>query len=348
MPTLLAVAYYSTLAADRFISESKFVVRSPAGGLPGQIAAVMQASGSTRSTDDSYIVHSFITSRASMSELMSKLPLMEMLRRSSTDYLWRYPGFFKHTEERLYKHLKSFVHLSFDPTSGISSLSVQAFLPDDARRIAEVLLQSAENLINELSERGQQDTLRNAAGIVKESRKAAFAALTRLTAFRTQNSVIDPSRVSASVQEIVAKLVFERAKVSAELTVALDRSPNSPNVNMLRYRITALDEQILEERKALAGSDSSLAPLIAKYERLRLEREFAEKGFASALTSFEVARSDSRRQQLYLERISGPSIPDRPARPWRIINILLTLAGSFAVYSICSQWLENTRMHDSR
>jgi capsular polysaccharide transport system permease protein len=91
-----------------------------------------------------------------------------------------------------------------------------------------------------------------------------------------------------------------------------------------------------------------MAPRIAEYERLMLEREFAERTFVSALNSLEAARVDAQRQRLYLERISSPNVPDYAAYPYRLIFILGTLLLSGTAYHIVRAFVLDTLAHAIR
>ncbi len=101
----------------------------------------------------------------------------------------------------------------------------------------------------------------------------------------------------------------------------------------------------MEEKKRIGGTAQALAPLIADYERLVLEREFADRTLASALASLESARSEAQRQQLYLERVVEPHASDYPTQPKRIMWIAISIALSFAAYTILRTLLDNVREH---
>ncbi len=125
-------------------------------------------------------------------------------------------------------------------------------------------------------------------------------------------------------------------------------SPQNPQVLSLRLRIAALEDQITKERLHLAGSDSSMAPRIAEYEKLILQREFAERTFVSALNSLETARVDAQRQRVYLERISSPAMPDYAAYPYRLTFIVATFLLSGMVYRIARALVLDTLAHAIR
>ncbi len=335
VPTVLAVLYFGLLAADRYEVESKFVVRSPTRASTSQIASLVQGSGIVRSSDDAYIVHAYIGSQDAARDLVADVDLLRLLARPSMDLLWRYPQpFLAHNEQRLWKHLKSFIEIDYDQNTGISTLKVQAFDPEDARIIAEALLARAEALINEMSGRSQEEAIRTAGDEVARSRAHTLAVQSRITDFRKQHAIVDPGRTSSAALGTITGLALDTAQTNAQLAELQQASPASPQVSTLRNRIDALEDQIRKERALLAGADASLAPLIAEYERLTLEREFAERTFASAQTALDIARIEGQRQRLFLERISTPSAPDYPKSPHRLPGVLATLAVTWLAYAI--------------
>lgn len=349
VPTFFAALYYVVLAADRFEAESRFVVRSPGATATSQIASLVQGSSIVRSADDAHIVQAYIGSRDAVRKLVADINLLDMLNRPQFDVLWRYPGFlFAHNEERLWKHVQSLVSADYDQTTGISTLRVQAFWPGDAKRISDALLGESEVLINRLSERAQADAIRTAREEVETSRKRVLEAQERLTAFRNRESIVDPTRVSTSALETISRLALETAQTNAQLAELQQASPQSPQSNTLKLRIAALEEQIVKERRLLAGSDNSLALLLAEYERLVLEREFGERTFASALSALEVARVDAQRQRLFLEKISNPIAPDYAKYPYRLLGMLMVFAVAFMLYGIGRRFVADMRSHATR
>jgi len=115
---------------------------------------------------------------------------------------------------------------------------------------------------------------------------------------------------------------------------------------VLRRRARLLEQEIEAETLRVAGSrDHSLASKVAEYQRLTLEKEFAEKMLASAMTTLEQARSEAQRKQLYLERIVQPNKPDAPAEPKRVRAILVTVIVSLIIWGILSLLAAGIREH---
>ena len=110
-------------------------------------------------------------------------------------------------------------------------------------------------------------------------------------------------------------------------------------------REKTIEKEIEKEMQKITGGENSLASKAAEYERLALDREFADKQLASALASLEVARNEAQRQQLYLETISKPNLPDEAISPKRLRGIVTTLVLGLVGWGILSMLLAGVREH---
>lgn len=348
VPTLLAAVYFLLIAADRYETETRFVVRSPSSAAASQLSSLVQGSSIMRSSDDAYIVHAYLKSRDVVRKLAEAADLRARLQRPEADLLWTYPGLLPASEERLWRHFQSLMNIDYDQTTGITTLKVQAFRAADARDIAQAMLDDAEKLINAMSDRAQQSSLDAAKAEAEMSRERARVALERISDFRRRHALLDPSRASVQATETITRLAVEVANLNAELTELRKSSPDSPQANAVRQRIAALEEQIKKERSALAGNDNSLAPLIAEFERLMLEREFAHTSFTSAQTSYNIARLDAERQRLFLDRISAPTLVDYPKYPYRIFGILMAFIVAWTIYKLAGVFVVDAKGHAGR
>ncbi|MBN8938923.1 MAG: capsule biosynthesis protein [Rhizobiales bacterium] len=346
LPTLLAVLYFGLIAADRYASELRYVVRSPSTSAAGQLSGLLQATGSSRGAEDAHAINAFMTSRDAMRDLVAQAGLRQAFATSRADPFSRFPSLFGGaSDEDLFKYFQRMVTVKFDKSTGITSVEVQAFSPEHALRIATVLIERAEALSNRLTERIRTDLLRTADEEVERARQRSLDAHAALTAFRNREAIVDPTRYSVALVETIAKLSLELAQMRAQLVEIQRASPQNPQINALNNRIAAFNEQIAAERRNLAGSAASLAPRIAEYERLQIEREFADRLFASSVSSLEGARLDAQRQQIYVERIVQPQATDYPAYPYRILSILSVFAVLTLGYRILLALVTNLRKH---
>ncbi len=333
LPACVAAAYLWLFAADRYESEARFVLRMPARPLAGaEMAKMLQTAGVSRASDDGYIVQEYLGSRDAMAWLEKNAGLRPAFAAAKNDPLWRFPNFFTpDNEEGLYWHYQRMMSASFDSSTGVSTLRMEAFAPQDAERLASSLLGAAESLVNRLNERARQDAISLAEAEADRMKQRALAAQSALTAFREHERLIDPSQATLAVLETIGKLSLEASQLSVQINELQKNSSKAPQIGPLRTRRAAVEEQIALERHRLAGDAQSIAPRIAEYERLMLERDFAERALIAAMTSVELARAEAQRRQVYLERVAQPSRPDYPAYPLRVVWFLVVLtAGGMA------------------
>ena len=211
---------------------------------------------------------------------------------------------------------------------------MHAFRPEDAQHIARALLGQAEELVNRLNGRAQQDAIVFAEDVVAKSEAKVREAQQNIAGFRNKEVVFDPVRQAVAIIDLIGKMSGEAAQLKASLSELTANSPDSPKVTGVRARIHAMEQEIDEQRRLIAGRDNSLAPKLAAYEKLTLERELATKSFVSALLSLENARQDAQRQQLYLERVVEPNLSDLALYPRRGLDI-----GETLLFALCLYWI---------
>jgi capsular polysaccharide transport system permease protein len=335
LPTGLATLYYGFIASDQYVSETRFVVRSPNRNAAGLLSGFLQSTGFVRAQDDSYVVMEFIESRAAASELAEHSGLREILSRPEADFLTRFPSPWGNaTGEALYQHYLDYINIETDSGGGVTTLRVRASRPEDAQKLAQALLERAEMLINRLNDRARQDAVRFAQEEVADSEIRLRDLQKSLTDFRNRVSMVDPAKQSTAMFEMIAKLSDDVAQSKAQLQSLSEQAPQSPQIQSMRSSIDAKEQQIIMERARIVGDDASMAPLIAQYEQLLLQRELGMRMLESSATSLENAKLEAQRQQLYLERIVNPNRPDYALYPKRIKSILMVFALCFAAFWI--------------
>jgi capsular polysaccharide transport system permease protein len=346
LPTALAIAYFGFIASDIYVSESRFVMRSPQKPATTGIGAILQTAGFTRSQDDTYTVHDYMLSRDALRELDEVFSLHQKFGNDEIDRLSRFGGLDGDTSfEALHKYYGRRVTVEPDALSTISTLETSAFTAEDAYAMNEKLLQLSEKLVNQLNERGRQDMIRFAAAEVEAAEARSKAATVAVSAFRSDKAVFDPERQSAIQLQLVSKLQDELIATRTQLAQVRSLTRDNPLIPTLQNRLETLQAAINAETAKVAGSGKSLSNQSAEYERLALESSFADKQLGAALASLEQARNDAQRKQLYLERIVQPSKPDIAVRPRRLRGVLATLVLSLAAWGIVTMLLAGIREH---
>ncbi len=346
LPTVLASVYFGMVASDVYISESRFVVRSPQRQAAGGLGALLQGTGLTRSQDDTYSVHDFIRSRDALRELDTKLNVRQAFSDAGIDRLNRFPWLDGDASfEALQKHYLKHVGIDYDAVSSISVLRVNAYTAEDARGINEMLLQMGERLVNNLNKRSRQDLIEVAEKEVLLSEQKARASALALSEYRSDRGVFDPDRQSAIQLQGVARLQDELRAAQVQLNQVRQVSPNNPQVAGLANRVEELQRALASESAKVTGKGASLSAKSPAFDRLALEKQFADRQLATAFSALETARSEAQRKQLYLERLVQPNLPDKAMEPRRVRSVLMVLALGLLVWGVISLVVASVREH---
>lgn len=346
IPTTLATTYFSLIASDVYISESRFVVRSPDRQVATGLGAVLKGVGFSRSQDDTYTVQDFMLSRDALAKINELMPLAKAFGASHIDLFNRFNGLdIDGSNEALYRYYQNRIVIDLDTASSISNLKVSAFSADDAQRINATLLQLAENLVNQLNQRGQQDMVRFATSEVNIAEQKAKEAGLALSRYRNQKAIFDPERQSTLQLQLISRLQDDLIATKTQLEQVQTFTPDNPQIPALQKRAKTLQSEMDTQMAKVAGGSSSLTNQATDYERLSLERQFAEKQLATALASLEQARNDAQRKQLYLERVVQPNKPDKAMEPRRLRSILATFLLGLIAWGVLSMLLAGVREH---
>lgn len=350
LPTILAVLYYGVIATDRYVSETRFVVRTAARPNVGSgLASLLQMTGISRAQDDTFAVQDFMMSRSAITGMPPEVDLRRIYGGPGVDFLARYPSIlYGSSVEELHRFMRWMIALTYDPNTSITTLKVQAFSAEDARLVAKTLLDMAEEVVNRINARIRDDAIRVANEELKRAEEKVIEAQVKITKFRNDEMMLDPTRNSVLVIELVGRLSSELAQTRAQITEMMAGSPDNPQLASLYRRAGALETQINTERARITTASDGLADKISTYEQLMLNKEFSAKLLGTALNTLEAARAEARRQQLYLQRIVEPTLPDHPTEPTRLYNILTVLAGNLLLLLIAWLLLTGLNSHGFR
>ncbi len=346
VPTTLAIIYFGLIASDVYVSESRFVVRSPQKQSQTSIVgALLQGSGFARAQDDTYPVIDYIESRDALRELNTGNYIADAYSEHG-DFISRFNRFLDGSFESLWRYYgKRVVNVEFDATSSITRLQVRAFTADDAARINERLLSMSERLINRMNERAATDTIQFAQHEVDIATTKAKDTAAALAAYRKTYTVFDPDKQSALQLQQVTNLQTQMFAAQTQLAQLQSISPKNPQIPVLQTNIANMAKQISEASTGVAGGKNSLADKAAAYARMQLDAQFAEKQLTSAMTALENARADAQRKQLYLERLVQPNVPDVAIEPKRLKAIFEVFALGMIAWGILSLLLAGVREH---
>ncbi|WP_310619171.1 lipopolysaccharide biosynthesis protein [Flexibacterium corallicola] len=350
IPGLLSAGYFLVLASDRYSSTVGFAVRGMDGSAGGGdfLGALTGLTNIGTTTTDSYILLNYLTSREVVERLIHDISITEKFSRPEIDFLYRVNP--DETIEKLVDYWSWMVSTSYDNTSSIIEVEVQAFNPKDAKNIAELILQYSSNLVNKLSKDARKDAVQFAKEELSRAELRLRIIRERMLKFRVTKNSLDPTRNAEVQMNLVAEL--ERELISLRSRISTLRGTideNSPSMRQLRRQEAALLEQITLKRTSLpeetestrglflneSSDDSKKLPnLLANYEELIIEQQFAQGAYTAALSGLEQSRIEADRQQRYLAVFQAPSPAQEAEYPRRVVNTLLIFITLLAVWTL--------------
>lgn len=346
LPTLLATIYFGFLASDVYISQSQFVVRSPDKPAASGLGILLKSVGFSNAGDEIFITQDYIKSRDALRALNERGQVERAFGSPSVSIFDRYnPLGWNPSFEDLYDYYGKKVGVEHNSTSSITTLTVKAYQPRDAQRMNERLLEQAEGLVNRLNTRGEVDVLGYAQREAREAEVEARRASQALAAFRNTQGLVDPERQATLQLQLVSKLQDEVIGARLQLQQLQALAPENPQIPLLRTRIAGLSRQIDAELGRAAGGNRSLSASAVRYQRLALDREYADKRLAAAMASLQEARNEARRKQAYVERIVEPNLPDEAQEPRRLRAVIATFLMGLIAYGILTLLLAGVREH---
>lgn len=346
LPFIAAVLYFGIFASDVYISESRFVVRSPDKPTTTGLGILLKSTGFNGGGDEVFVAQDYVVSRDALKALNRGDAFQTAYTRSQISFFDKFNSPVTGSSfEDLYKYYKRKVSVEHDTTSSITTLTVRAFTPQDARRFNEQLLEMAEAMVNQLNIRGRQDLIRFAQAEVDDAKQKARNAAAALSAYRNREGVIDPERQAQVQLQMISKLQDALIEANNQLLQLRAYTPQNPQIEVLSTRAKGLSREIDQQLGKVAGNSKSLSSTAAEYQRLALEAQFSDKNLASAMASLEEARNEARRKQAYVERIVEPNLPDKAMEPRRFRGILATLVVGLIIWGVASMLLAGIREH---
>lgn len=337
IPTIIAACYYSFIASDIYISESRFVIKSP-GNRPAQLstlANLLQTTGLSTGQEQANEILDYVRSRSAVKDLQNIRDVRKAYSAPNADPFSRYPKlWWPNNNEMFYKYYNQMVTARFDHETNSVILSVKAFDPLNAQAINQDLLKLSEKFINRLNDRAQSTGVAEAERRRMEAEARMQRANAALTRYRNAQEIIDPAKQAVGTIELANRLIAEQAGLSAQLEVIQRSAPANPSIPALQRRIAALNQQITVLNRQVVGGHRGIASKIGEYENLLVEQQFATQMLIAAEAGLAQARAETQKQQFYLELIVEPNLPDMPLLPNRLRQVIVVAAALACMYMI--------------
>ena len=335
VPLFLTIGYLYIFAEDQYASNTGITVRteetSSASDLVGGLSAFMGGGGTTN-TD---VLYEFMQSQEIVERINARIDL-------AAHYSQTWPGdpvfsiWPSASIEDLLWYWRRMVRLSYDRNSGLIDMQVRARDAQTAQNIARAVIEESEQMINALNEAARRDSTANAQLDLDDALLRLRTAREALAEYRARTQIVDPMADIQGRMGVLTNLQQQLAQalVDYDLLIQVVTTDSDPRVRQAQRRIEVIRARITEERRNFATQDVTVFDtdypyLIAQFESLRVDQEFAEQTYRAALTALDAARSNAARQSLYLATYIRPTLASRADYPQRLV--LSGLTGMFLV-----------------
>lgn len=348
LPVLLMTAYLYIFAADQYASTVGFTVRTEESGSAMEILGGLTKL-STASSSDTDILYKFIQSQELVLAMDESLDLHKLYGKPRFDPVFRLSE--NASIEETVSYWKKMVRIYYDPGIGLMEIEVRAFDPADAKAIAVDIFARSTARINELSAIARADTMRYARDELDTAVERLKEARQALTLFRNETQIVDPSADIQGQMGLLTSLNTQLATALIELDILIETTRETdPRMEQTRRKIAVIERRIADEREKLGvgqGRDGkAYADLVGTFESLQVDLNFAEKAYISALSAYDTAVAEARRQSRYLAAYVEPTLAQTPLYPQRLVIILVGGFVIFGLWSICL--LIYYSLHDRR
>ncbi|PIE12250.1 MAG: hypothetical protein CSA72_00310 [Rhodobacterales bacterium] len=336
-PALVIGSYLYTRAADQYVSKVGFSVRAEKfssgidllGGLGG--LGGMTSNGAA----DTDILYEFIQSQQLVSAVDANMDLRGIFSKPTSDPVFAFNP--DGTIEDLTRYWSRMVRIFYDSGAGLIELRVHAFTPEDAQAISQAIFEESSQMINRLSAISRSDATRYAQEDLELAKAQLKSAREAMTQFRATNQIVDPAAEIGVQTGLMAALEQQLSNALIEYDLLLKTGSRSdPRLAQAQQRVDAIRQRIVEERDKIGRSDdgSDYSEVVGEYERLLVDREFAEQAYLASRAAYDNARGEAQRQSRYLAAYVHPTLAERAEYPKRFSLFALSAVFLFLAWSI--------------
>lgn len=339
IPPVITGWYMWTRAADRYISTVGFSVRTEEmGSAIEMLGGIAQLSGS--SSSDTEILYKFIQSQELVARAEETLDIRAIWAKGNPEkdpvFAYHAPG----TIEDLVTYWRRMVKV-YNHDTGLLELQVEAFTPEDAHAIAELIYSESSDMINRLTSIARDDATRYARDELGKAVERLKAARETMTRFRNRTQIVDPSASVQSQMGLLSSLQLQQAETLIDLDI-MQQTANlgDPRITQLQRRVDVIEDRIAQERKKLgigtgdAAATGAFADLVGEFERLSVDQKFAEQTYTASMGAYDSAVAEAGRKSRYLAAHIRPTLAQASESPHRVTILMVTALFAFLIWAI--------------
>ncbi|MEG3125878.1 hypothetical protein [Sphingomonas sp. GB1N7] len=344
IPSTLFALYLMLIQTPSYVCEFRAIVRNAQEGgnsafpqLPGIGLPAVNAA-------DSYAIIQYLESGPGVSELDRRLNLKLIYSSPRIDPTSRLSP--NASSEALWRYWQRRIDAYYENTTNTLVVKVRAYDPATTLRLSQAVLAASEQLVNTMTTRSRRDLVAYARANASEAGMALRQINVRLQSLRNQRGLIDPQLVAKANLEQQTQLQNEIIKAQAELSMRESYSPSSPALPAFRTRIASLRSALGALQSRSTGEQNGTANLsgaLSAFQQLQVEQDFAQKRYELAMVAQEKQQAQAAQQQLYLDTIFSPTLPEEADAPRLALSLAIFLGFAMSAWIIASLVLKSYR-----
>ena len=225
--------------------------------------------------------------------------------------------------------LKDMVSISQKKKTGVITIGVEYKDPIIAQKIANAYIEELQEILNEKS-----FTLAKANRVfleqqLKDTEEELKRTLAKLTEFQRQEKVIIPEEQVKGSFKLYSELMSQKIALQIELRrLRSVLSEENPQIKYIKEQIRAIDKQLSSiERKgegmsALPGLEQAPEKM-AEFQKVFVKVKNLQTKYESLLKLYEQAKIEEQRDNIFVEVIDPPYLPNKPVKPKKKQNIAI-------------------------
>jgi capsular polysaccharide transport system permease protein len=349
VPLLVCGLYLGLISKDRFVSESRVIVKEEghSANLGLDIGALLGGGDDGSARDDASMLKEYIESPDMLKKLDAHLNFKEAFAHSGLDIINRlWPNA---TREEVLRYYQRRITVDVEDKTGILIIRTEGFTPEYSQAFNHTVLSESESFLNEMSHKISRNEMQFSRGQMDRSYDEVRSAREAVIAFENKTGILDPTASAQAGGRMVVEMGAKQAELEAELRNMLTYlNEDAPEVTAKKNALASLVTQItIEKNKLSAPGDGKMNRTAAQYAELKARLEFAMDLYKVSLASFEKSRLDSSHKTKSLGVVVSPNLPEEAENP-RKFHILASLATGllllFGVLKLAKTIIEDHRI----
>jgi capsular polysaccharide transport system permease protein len=345
VPFIASCCYFGGIASDRYVSESKVIVKQSDSSSSSSFEIPLLGAGTSADMKDTQLVREFILSLDMLHYLDRTIGLRDHYQSETADFLSRL--WETDSQETFLNFYRDHLIVEYIDLSGVLSIRAQAFTPEYAQKIVEAVLEHSEEYINQISHRLAKEQVDFVRSELDRASTHLRQSKQHIRTFQEQYQLFSPEEESGAKLQVVNELEAELTRQRAALNnLRSYMNDSAADVMALNAKINSLENQLTVERKKLVGNaNNNFSDVNSQYAELLLDMEFATDLYKTSLLSLEQARIEAYRKLKHLVVVDSPSLAEEAEFPKRIHNIISIFVVLLLLHGVLRIVLATIREH---